>query len=47
MDKFLRFMVNERGNEANPKKIKAIMEMQAPQIAKEMLKLAGKLAALN
>ena len=29
--KFLGFMVNERGIEANPKKIQALLDMQSPQ----------------
>jgi ribonuclease HI len=45
--KFLGFMVSERGIEANPEKIRAIIDMQPPRTAKEMQKLAGKLAALN
>ena len=32
--KFLRFMVSQRGIEANPKKVKAILNMQAPRNTK-------------
>ena len=31
LDKFLGFMVNQRGIEANPKKIKALLEMNSPK----------------
>jgi len=34
--KFLGFMVSYRGIEANPKKIKAILDMQPPQSIKEI-----------
>ncbi len=33
--KFLGFMVSQRGIEANPDKIKAILEMQPPRTIKE------------
>lgn len=39
--KFLGFMVSERGIEANPEKIRAIMEIQPPNTAKVMQKLAA------
>ena len=45
--KFLGFMVSQRGIEANPKKIKAIMEVKSLKIVKEVQSLAGKVAALN
>ncbi|XP_074323812.1 uncharacterized protein LOC141660721 [Apium graveolens] len=45
--KFLGFLVNERGIEANPEKIKAIMEMTVPRTQKDIQKLAGCLAALR
>ena len=34
--KFLRFMVSYRGIEANPKNIKAILDMKPPQNIKEV-----------
>ena len=34
--KFLGFMVSHRGIEANPEKIKAILDMQPPQSIKEV-----------
>ena len=45
--KFLRFMVSQRGIEANPDKIRAIMEMTPPRNVKEVQSLNGKVAALN
>ncbi|XP_074323710.1 uncharacterized protein LOC141660621 [Apium graveolens] len=45
--KFIGFLVSERGIEANPEKIKAIMEMTVPQTQKDIQKLAGCLAALR
>ena len=34
--KFLGFMVSQRGIEANPKKVKAILEMSSPKTIKEV-----------
>ena len=45
--KFLGFMVTERGIEANPDKIKALVEMKSPRNLKEIQKLTGKIASLN
>ena len=45
--KFLGFMVSQRGIEANPDKIRAIMEMKPPKNRKEVQSLNGKVAALN
>ena len=45
--KFLRFMVSQKGIEANPDKIRAIMEMTPPRNMKEVQSLNGKVAALN
>jgi ribonuclease HI len=45
--KFLDFMVSQRGIEANPDKIKAILEMQPPKTTKEVQRLTGRVAALN
>jgi hypothetical protein len=45
--KFLGFMVSQRGIEANPDKIKAILEMQPPKNIKETQGLTGRIAALN
>ena len=46
--KFLSFMVSQRGIEANPDKIRAIVEMAPPsKNVKEVQSLNGKVAALN
>ena len=45
--KFLGFMVNSRGIEANPDKIKALIEMSPPKNKKEVQCLTGRVAALN
>lgn len=45
--KFLGFMVSQRGIEANPEKIKALIEMQSPRMVKEVQRLTGRVAALN
>ena len=45
--KFLGFMVNHRGIEANPEKIQAIQNVQRPTNLKELLKLTGMVVALN
>ena len=45
--KFLGFLVSQRGIEANPDKIRAIMEMTPPRNVKEVQSLNGKVAALN
>ncbi|XP_023924424.1 uncharacterized protein LOC112035820 [Quercus suber] len=45
--KFLGFMVSRRGIEANPKKVKAILEMSSPRTIKEVQSLTGRVAALN
>ena len=45
--KFLGFMVSQRGIEANPDKIRAIIEMAPPRNVKEVQSLNGKVATLN
>ncbi|GJS46444.1 reverse transcriptase domain-containing protein [Tanacetum coccineum] len=45
--KFLGYMVTSEGIRANPKKKKAVADMQSPKTLKEMQILSGKLAALN
>ncbi|XP_074355946.1 uncharacterized protein LOC141695611 [Apium graveolens] len=45
--KFLGFLVSERGIEANPEKINAIIEMKIPQTQKDIQKLAECLTALR
>ena len=45
--KFLRFLASQRGIEANPDKIRAIIEMTPPKNVKEVQSLNGKVATLN
>ena len=45
--KFLGFMVTQRGIEANPEKIRAILDMKHPSSKKEVQKLTGRVAALS
>ena len=45
--KFLGFMVSQRGIEANPEKVKAILNMTSPKTVKEVQKLTGRISALN
>ncbi|XP_057517925.1 uncharacterized protein LOC130798845 [Amaranthus tricolor] len=45
--KCLGFLVDKRGIEANPDKIKAIQDMKSPRSVKEVQKLTGCLAALG
>jgi hypothetical protein len=45
--KFLGFMVFQRGIEANPDKIKAMLEMTPPRTVKEVQSFTRRVAALN
>jgi hypothetical protein len=45
--KLLGFIVSNRGIEANPVKITAITDMEAPAIVKDVQKLTGCMAAVN
>nr|XP_023924002.1 uncharacterized protein LOC112035401 [Quercus suber] len=45
--KFLGFMVSQRGIEANPEKVQAILNMASPKSVKEVQKLTGQIAAFN
>ena len=45
--KFLGFMVSQRGIEANPEKVQAIIDMASPRTVKEVQKLTRKIEALN
>lgn len=40
-------MVSQMGTEANPEKVRAVLEMQAPRTIKQLQQLTGKIAALN
>ena len=44
---FLCFIVNNRGIEANPDKIKAVIDMPPPSSIKEVQRLTGRIAALS
>ena len=45
--KFLGFMVSHKGIKVNPKKVRAIMELEPPRMVKEVQNLNGKIAALS
>ena len=45
--KLLGFMVNQRGIEVNPKKIKASVEMKPPRIEKEIRGFFGRIQYIN
>ena len=47
LGKFLGFMVSQRGIEANPDKIQAMLSMVLPKNVKEVQSLTGRVAALN
>ena len=47
LGKFLGFMESQRGIEANPEKVQAIINMSLPKTVKEVQKLTGRIAALN
>ncbi|KAL0416119.1 UNVERIFIED_CONTAM: hypothetical protein Slati_3443800 [Sesamum latifolium] len=44
---FLGFMVTQRGIEANPSKIKAILDMKAPSNVSEVQRLTGRITTLS
>ncbi|KAI5343293.1 hypothetical protein L3X38_011169 [Prunus dulcis] len=45
--KFLGFMISQRGIEANPEKIKAIVDMERPKTTKDIPSLTGRVAAFT
>ena len=45
--KFLEYIVTQRGIEANPDQIRAIMNMSSPRNKREVQKLTGRIVALN
>ncbi|XP_077237191.1 uncharacterized protein LOC143878862 [Tasmannia lanceolata] len=45
--KFLGFMVSQRGTEANPEKINAVVELTPPKTIREVQRLTGMIAALE
>lgn len=46
-DKYLGYIVNPRGIEANPEKFMALIEMRPPQKSKEVQRLNGRIIALG
>ena len=46
-EKFLGFMVSQRGIKVNPEKVRAILELEPPSTVKPVRSLNGKVAALN
>ena len=44
---FLGFIVNNRGIEANPDKIKVVLDMPSPSSIKEVQRLTGRIVALS
>ena len=47
LGKFLGFVVSQQGIEANPEKVKEIIEVKSPKTVKEVQSLIGKVAAQN
>ena len=45
--KFLGFIVNNRGIDANPNKIKVVLDMSSPSNIKEVQRLTGRIVALS
>jgi len=45
--KFLGYLVSQRGIEANPEKVRAVLKMQPPRTMKQLQQLIGRIAALN
>ena len=45
--KFLGYMVTRRGIEANPNQIRSILDIPSPTNPKDVMRLAGRIAALN
>ena len=45
--KFLGFIVNSRGIEANPDKIKVVLDMLPPSNVREIQRLTGRIAVLS
>ena len=45
--KFLGFMVSQRGIEADPEKVRAMLDLTSPKIVNEVQRLTRQVAALN
>ena len=46
-ERFLGFIVNSRGIEANPDKIRVVLDIRPPSNVKEVRRLTGRIAALS
>jgi len=46
-DKFVGFMLTQKGIEANPEKCRAIIEMRGPRNIKEVQRLIGRLTTIS
>ena len=46
-EKFLGYMISQRGIEANLEKIKAILEMPSPRLVKHIQMFVDRIVALN
>lgn len=46
-EKFIGYLVNNRGIKVNPEKIKAILDMKFPQTFKDIQRLMGRIAVLR
>jgi dsDNA-binding SOS-regulon protein len=46
-DQVLRYFISSRGIEANPLKIKVVLDMEPPRSLQQVLQLAGRVAALS
>jgi hypothetical protein len=46
-EKFLGYLVNHRGIEANSEKVQALLDIKSPKSRKEIQRLTGMVAALN
>ena len=46
-EKFLGFMVSQRGINVNPVKVHAVLALAEPKSKKDIMKLIGKMAALS
>ncbi len=45
--KFVRFMVSERGIDANPEKVKVVLRFQTPMTTKDVQRLTGRITSLG
>ena len=45
--RFLGFVIHQRGIDANLEKVRAVIEMSSPRLAKEVQRLVGRLVVLN